>query len=87
MQKNIDTYNMNNTVSSLSAVADATAFSSAEKEKLVALVQAGRRATTMRQCFEDQFELTQDNKTVKTPQTEHLDTVVDVLVAMQQQVQ
>ena len=38
LQENTDTYNMNNTVSALSAVADATAFSSAEKQKLVPLV-------------------------------------------------
>ena len=32
LQENTDTYNMNNTVSALSAVADATAFSSREAE-------------------------------------------------------
>ena len=36
---NTDTRNMNNVVSALTAVIDATAFSSAEKQKLVALVQ------------------------------------------------
>jgi len=40
LQKNIDTRNMNNVVSALTAVVDAAAFSSAEKQKLVALVQS-----------------------------------------------
>ena len=40
LQKNTDTHNMNNTVSALIAVADATALSSADKQKLVALVQS-----------------------------------------------
>ena len=42
LQKNTDTHNMNNTVSALIAVVDATAFSSAEKQTLVALVQSRR---------------------------------------------
>ena len=42
LQKNTDTHNMNNTVSALIAVADATTVSSAEKQTLVALVQSRR---------------------------------------------
>ena len=38
----------------------------------------------LRRSLEDQ--LTQDKKTVVNPQTQQLDTVVDVLVALQQQV-
>eukprot|EP00450_Noctiluca_scintillans_P002421 CAMPEP_0194482150 /NCGR_PEP_ID=MMETSP0253-20130528/4235_1 /TAXON_ID=2966 /ORGANISM="Noctiluca scintillans" /LENGTH=688 /DNA_ID=CAMNT_0039321673 /DNA_START=47 /DNA_END=2116 /DNA_ORIENTATION=+ len=40
LQKKIDTRNMNNVISALSAVVDAAAFSSADKQKLVALVQS-----------------------------------------------
>ena len=40
LQKKIDTRNMNNVVGALTAVVDAAAFSSVDKEKLVALVQS-----------------------------------------------
>ena len=40
LQKNIDTRNLNNVVAALTAVVDAAAFSSVDKQKLVALVQS-----------------------------------------------
>merc|ERR1712136_526813 len=40
LQKKIDTRNLNNVVAALTAVVDAAAFSSVDKQRLVALVQS-----------------------------------------------
>ena len=49
-----------------------------------AVTNAAHDFTLLRRSFED--HLTQDSKTVMTPQTQHLDTVVDVYFALRQQV-
>ena len=72
LQKNTDTQNMNNTVSALSAVADATAFSSAEKQELVAHLHV---PLTLK--LQEMFE---------TPELQFVDEVVDGPVAMLKQI-
>ena len=75
---NIDTRNMNNVVSALTAVIDAAAFSSAEKQKLVALVQS-------RQASDD------DDSELSAPAAaayvSHSSDIVDVLNDLMDKVQ
>ena len=91
LQKNIDTHNMNHTVSSLSPRGPRFRQRCSERcdghcpdpvDTRYAVSNAAHNFALLRRSLEDQ--LTQDNKTGKTPQTQHLDTMVDVPVAMQQ---
>jgi len=70
LQKKIDTQNMNNVVAALTAVVDAAAFSSVDKQKLVALVQSRQSSN------DDDDEL---SAPVAAAYKSHSSNIVDVL--------